>query len=276
MKAFILAAGQGSRLLPLTSETPKTLLNISGTTILEYQLVTLASCGIHEVVIIGGFRMDKLRESAERYVALHGLHLTLKFVHNKEYDRTNNLFSLWLAREEMTGDFVVINGDNVFDRRALIRSMAVKDASVIMAIHRNPSYDDEDMKVRIAGDRVIEVSKKIDNQIASGESIGLRVFRGPGVEGFRHAMDMEMLEDVERKAFFVKAIQYMIDHSHEVAYADVTEYQYGELDFHEDLKDLQLTMSGMMLQTIMLYTNPAGVYAQGFKVYGNAALKRAG
>lgn len=276
MKAFILAAGQGSRLLPLTSETPKTLLNISGTTILEYQLVTLASCGIHEVVIIGGFRMDKLREAAERYVALHGLNLTLKFIHNKEYDRTNNLFSLWLAREEMTGDFVVINGDNVFDRRTLIRSMAVKDASVIMAIHRNPSYDDEDMKVRIAGDRVIEVSKKIDNQIASGESIGLRVFRGPGVEGFRHAMDMEMLEDVERKAFFVKAIQYMIDHSHEVAYADVTEYQYGELDFHEDLKDLQLTMSGMMLQTIMLYTNPAGVYAQGFKVYGNAALKRAG
>ena len=64
MKAIILAAGQGKRLLPLTQDTPKTLLNISGTTSLEYQLVTLASCKVKEVVLVGGFRVDKLKDYA--------------------------------------------------------------------------------------------------------------------------------------------------------------------------------------------------------------------
>lgn len=276
MKAFILAAGQGSRLLPLTSETPKTLLNVGGTTILEYQLVTLASCGIREVVLIGGFRMDKLQDAARRYAAVHGLDLTLKFVYNSEYDVTNNLFSLWLARQEMTGDFVVINGDNVFDRRALQRAMTQRESSVVLAIHQNAEYDDEDMKVRIAGTRVTEISKQIDNHLASGESIGLRVFHGNGVEGFKHAMDMVMIEDVERKAFFVKAIQHMIDCGHVVGYSDVTEFQYGELDFHEDLKNLEMTMSALMVQTILLHTNPAGMYARSMQLYQNPAMRKAG
>lgn len=254
MKAIILAAGQGSRLLPLTKETPKCLLNISGTTILEYQLVTLHSVGIKDVVLIGGFRVDKLRDYALRYVAAHGLDLRIKVINNREYDVTNNLYSLWLAREEMTTDFVVINGDNVFDRKALQKVIRQSDQSASVAIHRNPSYDNEDMKIRLVGGQVVEISKQIDNFEAHGESIGLRAFRGAGVLAFRYGLDMAMVEDVKRKSFFVKAIQHMIDAGHRVGYVDVTEYKYGELDFPEDLKALEVEMSSMMKQAIMMYT----------------------
>jgi len=154
--------------------------------------------------------------------------------------------------------------------------MAQRDTSVVLAIHKNSEYDDEDMKVRIVNGQVAEVSKQIDNHLANGESIGLRVFRGNGVEGFKHAMDMAMIEDVERKAFFVKAIQYMIDHGHSVGVADVTKFQYGELDFHEDLKNLELTMSALMIQTILLHTSPTGIYAQSMHLYRNPAMRHAG
>lgn len=275
MKAIILAAGQGKRLLPLTQDTPKTLLNISGTTILEYQLVTLASCNVKEVVLVGGFRVDKLKDYAERYIALHGLDLKLKVINNKDYAITNNLYSLWLAKDEMTSDFLVINGDNVFDRRAIVKMIQQKDITAAVAIHKNPSYDDEDMKVRIVGSTVVEISKGIDNLEASGESIGLRLFRGKGVAAFKYAMDLAMIEDVKRNAFFVRAIQHMIDMGHNVSYVEVTEFKYGELDFFEDLKNLEIDMSGMMKQTIMMHTNPASLYAISLQPYRASGMKKA-
>ncbi len=275
MKAIILAAGQGKRLLPLTQDTPKTLLNISGTTILEYQLVTLASCNVKEVVLVGGFRVDKLKDYAERYIALHGLDLKLKVINNKDYAITNNLYSLWLAKDEMTSDFLVINGDNVFDRRAIVKMIQQKDITAAVAIHKNPSYDDEDMKVRIVGSNVVEISKGIDNLAASGESIGLRLFRGKGVAAFKYAMDLAMIEDVRRNAFFVRAIQHMIDMGHNVGYVEVTEYKYGELDFFEDLKSLEVEMAGMMKQTIMMHTNPASLYAISLQPYRASGMKKA-
>ncbi|KAB2877820.1 phosphocholine cytidylyltransferase family protein [bacterium] len=275
MKAIILAAGQGKRLLPLTQDTPKTLLNISGTTILEYQLVTLASCNVKEVVLVGGFRVDKLKDYADRYIALHGLDLKLKVINNKDYAITNNLYSLWLAKDEMTSDFLVINGDNVFDRRAIVKMIQQKDITAAVAIHKNPGYDDEDMKVRIAGSNVVEISKGIDNLAASGESIGLRLFRGKGVAAFKYAMDLAMIEDVKRNAYFVRAIQHMIDMGHNVGYVDVTEFKYGELDFFEDLKNLEIEMSGMMKQSIMMHTNPASLYAISLQPYRSAGMKKA-
>lgn len=275
MKAIILAAGQGKRLLPLTQDTPKTLLNISGTTILEYQLVTLASCNVKEVVLVGGFRVDKLKDYAERYIALHGLDLKLKVINNKDYAITNNLYSLWLAKDEMTSDFLVINGDNVFDRRAIVKMIQQKDITAAVAIHKNPSYDDEDMKVRIVGSNVVEISKGIDNLAASGESIGLRLFRGKGVAAFKYAMDLAMIEDIKRNAFFVRAIQHMIDMGHNVGFVEVTEYKYGELDFFEDLKSLEIEMSGMMKQTIMMHTNPASLYAISLQPYRASGMKKA-
>lgn len=275
MKAIILAAGQGKRLLPLTQDTPKTLLNISGTTILEYQLVTLASCNVKEVVLVGGFRVDKLKDYAERYIALHGLDLKLKVINNKDYAITNNLYSLWLAKDEMNSDFMVINGDNVFDRRAIVKMIQQKDITAAVAIHKNPSYDDEDMKVRIVGSNVVEISKGIDNLEASGESIGLRLFRGKGVAAFKYAMDLAMIEDVKRNAFFVRAIQHMIDMGHNVSYVEVTEFKYGELDFFEDLKSLEIDMSAMMKQTIMMHTNPASLYAISLQPYRASGMKKA-
>ncbi len=274
-KVFILAAGQGKRLLPLTEYTPKCLVNVNGTTILEYQLVTMASVGVKEVVLIGGFEAQKLKSMADHYVALHGLDLRIKLIYNKDYAITNNLFSLWLAKEEMTSDFMVINGDNVFDRKAMIKVIQSKDAAVL-AIHRNDSYDDEDMKVEIRNGRVVGISKQIPNDIANGESMGLRGFRGAGVNAFKNALDQAMIEDVTRNSFFVKAIQRMIDVGENVGYVDVTEYQYGELDFFDDLRHLETELSGMMKQTVLLHTNPMGVFAQTNGMYTSMRMKNAG
>lgn len=275
VKAIILAAGNGSRLSPLTDNTPKCLLDISGSTILEYQLVMLAGCGIKEVVLVGGFCVEKLTEFARRYVTMHGLDIKLTVITNREYKKTNNLYSLWLAKDEMTSDFIVLNADNVFARDTLIRVLDEQRFDVSLAIHRHDRYDNEDMKVRIFGDRVVEISKQVDNHLADGESIGLRIFRNGGVTAFRQALDRAMMEDRMRNQYFVKAIGHLIETGCNVGYVDVSSNLYLELDFHEDLKHIRMAASDMMMQSILLNSNLTRSFIHEFYPYGAARFNQA-
>ena len=60
MKAVILSAGQGKRLLPLTADSPKCILPIMGQTLIEWQIDELAKCGIDQVTVVLGYRADKV------------------------------------------------------------------------------------------------------------------------------------------------------------------------------------------------------------------------
>ncbi len=62
MKAIILAAGQGTRLLPFTREHPKCLVPVGGKAILDHQLEALAAAGVEDVLVVGGYRIDRLEE----------------------------------------------------------------------------------------------------------------------------------------------------------------------------------------------------------------------
>ncbi len=132
------------------------------------------------------------------------------------------------------------------------------------------------MKVRFAGSHVIEISKTIDNNLANGESIGLRLFRKSGVEAFRAALDEAMTHPDARKAFFVKAIQLMIDKGFHVGYADVTEFQYGELDFPEDLRNLEQSFSLYMIQNIYTYASPMAARRRPNAAPRSLYMKRTG
>src|SRR5262245_50784970 len=102
MKAVILSAGQGSRLLPLTADRPKCLLPLGTSTLLEWQIETLSRCGVDDVVVVVGFRAP-LVEAALAKLARPGL--SIRTVFNPFFNVADNLGSCWMARHEMTGDF---------------------------------------------------------------------------------------------------------------------------------------------------------------------------
>ena len=106
-RAVILAAGQGSRLLPLTEDTPKCLLDLAGRSMLEWQLRGLAAAGIREVVVLTGFRSD-LVESALQRIAPAGL--TVRTLFNPFYKVADNLASCWLARSMSEASMVPETG----------------------------------------------------------------------------------------------------------------------------------------------------------------------
>ena len=104
MHAVILAAGRGERLRPLTDTTPKCLTLVGGKPILEYELDALEAAGIKECTIVVGYRASQIIE----HFGPNFKHLTLNYVRNTDYATTKNLYSLWLAKDYLQSQTILI------------------------------------------------------------------------------------------------------------------------------------------------------------------------
>ncbi len=178
MKIIILAAGRGERLMPLTKNTPKPLLDMgNGNTLLEEQLSRIAQSGvISEVVIVAGY----LAEQVEAKVSTqpHG-ELEVRTLYNPFFEVSNNLMSLWLARSEMNDDFMVTNGDNLFSSKVFQGFAEETSDGIWLSLGHKDEFDHDDMRVSLTDGAVSRVSKKIPDPEAHAESPGLGLVRGP-------------------------------------------------------------------------------------------------
>ena len=231
MKAIILAAGRGTRLYPYTQYIPKCLLDIGGLTILEHQLNHIRDCGISEVVIVVGFGFEKVENFLRNF---DGLGMKIKTLYNPFYQTTNSLISLWIARGEMNDDIVVMNGDDVFEIDVIDKALAVSNEKICMPIKRKTSYDDEDMKVKLDKEKIIDISKSINNNI-SAESVGLRVFRDTGVEIIKRAIEEEMRSPGAEKKWYISSIQRLINKGYKIKSLDIDDLFWMDVDYPVDL-----------------------------------------
>ena len=94
MKALIIGAGQGRRLLPLTEREPKALLDIGGKSLLQWQVESLADCGIKEVVFLAGFNLPAVERSLEQ-MAARWPGVRFRAVYNPFYGVADNLATCW-------------------------------------------------------------------------------------------------------------------------------------------------------------------------------------
>jgi choline kinase len=116
MQAVILAAGRGTRLRPVTDHCPKCLVEVQGKPILQYQLEGLCDAGVRECVIVVGYRAAQVRN----FFGARFRDVGITYVENEIFDSTNNIYSLWLALQEITGDLLLLEGDLVFEPSLLI------------------------------------------------------------------------------------------------------------------------------------------------------------
>lgn len=93
MKALILAAGFGSRLMPLTKNVPKTMVKYKGKKIIEYEIEALKAANIDEIAVVGGYKFEILREFLKQKFKIK------RFFKNANFTRTNMLYSLFCARD---------------------------------------------------------------------------------------------------------------------------------------------------------------------------------
>ena len=143
MKAIILSAGRGSRLGHMVDDKPKCLIDFNGRTLLDRQLDTLQANGVDEAVVVTGF-CDWLVEAR---IAQRCGGPTVRTIYNPFYKVADNTGSLYVAREELSGDCLVWNGDTLVSN-ALMRCVVTNHRpGICVTIDRKDSYDADDMKV---------------------------------------------------------------------------------------------------------------------------------
>lgn len=152
MKALILAAGSGIRLCPGTDDKPKSLIEIGGKALLDYQIDALIECNIKDIIITTGHLEKKLRE----YVAKKYPFLNVAYVYNPEYDTTNYIYSMWLARELINDDLILIHGDLVFDEELLV-NMVNSNYTNCVLISRKNKPQSKDFKAEVESNSVIKI-----------------------------------------------------------------------------------------------------------------------
>jgi len=231
MKAVILSAGQGKRLLPLTADCPKCILPVRGQSLIEWQIDELAKCGIDQVTVVLGFRADKVeRILRERYGSDR-----VKTIYNAAYAVSDNLVSCWAAHDEMRSDFVLLNGDTLFEAAVMQRLLDSHERPVTVAISHKSDYDADDMKVELDGCRLVRIGKDLLPDQVDGESIGMILFRGQGPRSFHIALEKALRTSSAQKKWYLSVIDEMA-RSMPVWTCSMKGLQWCEVDYPADLK----------------------------------------
>jgi len=232
MKAIVLSAGQGSRLLPLTTSRPKCLVEFSGRSLLEWQLEALYWGGVREVVVVTGFAADQVEEMlAKRTPA--GLKVRTQY--NPFYKVADNLATCWLVRQEMQGPCLILNGDTLIEP-AIVRSLLQAPAAPItVTVDRKPQYDADDMKVRTEGSRLTAIGKTLAADSVDAESIGFLRFSREGAARFIEQIERVMRTPEGVKLWYLSAINALAQAGVPVEVASIEGLQWGEVDFHPDI-----------------------------------------
>lgn len=111
----LLAAGTGSRLHPLTLDSPKCLTVVKGKPILQHLLDTFRTQGIKKIIIATGYLEHRIRA----YMNQHAQDMQVEYVFNVDYQTTNNIYSLWLTRQLINEAFLLVESDLIFDAQLL-------------------------------------------------------------------------------------------------------------------------------------------------------------
>ncbi|HVI32883.1 NTP transferase domain-containing protein [Phenylobacterium sp.] len=236
-RALILSAGQGKRLLPLTTSRPKCLIDLSGKTLLEWQLQGLRAAGIREVVVVTGFKAEAVDAELAR-LSIPGLEVRTLF--NPFYDVADNLASCWMAREVFDRELLLLNGDTLFEPAVAERLLAAPASEITVTVDRKAEYDADDMKVLEEGGRLEAIGKTITEYNA--ESIGFIRFSAAGAARFVAAIDAVIRSPGGLKRWYLSAIDELARDTGVVTVQSIEGLDWGEMDFPADVEaNLALT-----------------------------------
>jgi choline kinase len=230
-RAIILSAGQGKRLLPLTESRPKCLIELSGRTLLAWQLLRLEAAGVREAVVVTGFGAGEVDAEIAR---LNLRQMRVRTFYNPFYALADNLASCWVARAEFDRDVLLLNGDTIFEAAIAERLLGAPPAEITVTVDRKPGYDADDMKVQTDGARLLTIGKTIDTYDA--ESIGFLRFSAAGAQRFAAAVEQAMLRPEGLRRWYLSVINDLAQSGAGVRVQSIEGLEWAEMDFPQDVE----------------------------------------
>jgi choline kinase len=245
VKAIVIAAGMGRRLVPHTDHVPKALVPLRGRPILAHQIAAYRAAAIDDCVVVRGWCGERLAELDWPGV---------RTVPNPRYAETNILHSLFAAHGEIDGPFVSSYGDIVF-APDVVHTLLDTPGDIVLTVDRgwqrtyegrseHPASEAE--LCRVADGRVLRVGKCVGPDGAHGEFIGLARYSARGAAILREAWERLAAEYDGRedrpfadapafaRSYLCDLFQHLIDRGVEVRHSDI-DGRWREIDTRQDL-----------------------------------------
>lgn len=229
MKAVILAAGLGTRLRPITDSVPKCMVPVNGTPIIDKQINNLIENGISEsdIIIIGGYLEDVLKSH------LQTKYPRINFISNPRFNETNNMYSLYLAKEFVEGkEFLLMNADVYFDSD-IIKGLLKAPGSAIAC--DQSQYLEESMKITVdASGAITHISKKISEADHFAVSIDVYKISPEASRELFKTIRQTIIEEKNENSWTEVALDSIFETQQFRPY--VIDGRWFEIDTLEDLK----------------------------------------
>jgi len=184
MKAIIIGAGRGIRLMPETKSYPKCMMDgIGKKRVLDWILDSLESAGVDDIVFIGGYHIEKVMKAYPELV----------FYINSEWAENGILASLFYAEREMNTGFIASYSDIIYTP-AVVKKLLGSKADIALVVDRDwrKNYkgrtlhpESQAEKVRVISGRVRFIGKHLNSDLAYGEFTGLAKFSRKGAKIIR-------------------------------------------------------------------------------------------
>jgi choline kinase len=250
MRAIIIGAGRGSRLMPTTANQPKCFARVQDRRILDWSLSALADNGIDDICFIGGYQIDRVRVDYPNFT----------FRHNEDWENNNILLSLMHAEDLMDGPFICCYSDILFSSN-LIGGLITSDKDITLAVdvgweeryqHRTQHPPDDAEKLSVSNGSVTRVHRGIKASDAHGEYTGIAKFSSMGAsllkEHFNRCKQQYAGKPfreakVFEKSYKILLFQEMLEAGVAMHHTD-TAGEYIEIDTQEDFELAQTQWKG--------------------------------
>lgn len=231
MKAIILAAGIGSRIRPLTDNSPKCLLKVGSKTILERMIDNLLAVNISEFIMVTGYMADTIQS----YIKEKYPQLNITYIHNPRYLETNTGYSVLLARDlVLDSDFVKLDGDVVFEQ-TIIEKLLHSDNPNCLSIDQNIHLAKEEVKVKMDNQfRVLEVGKKLDPTKVQGESIGIEKLSKEAGKVFFEILEEQIIQKQNLQDYYDDSYTTLVERGIPFYSVDISNLKWVEIDTLDD------------------------------------------
>lgn len=222
MKAFLMAAGMGTRISEIANK-PKSLLSIGDETLLHHTVKLLQKNNI-EVTIILGYKGDMIKDELK--------HMNVRFLENPFYKVTNSIASLWFARDFITAeeDILLANADVFWQQDILDQLLAVDDQVVLLA----------DETRRLSGDyffqcdgrKLIAYGKEMKEEDRTSEYVGIAKIKKEFIPKMIAQLNA-LIKDGDYNLWWENTL-YSLIHEYSINVEDIKGKFWSEIDVYAD------------------------------------------
>jgi choline kinase len=213
-----MAAGIGSRLKQLSGNKPKCLIEANGETLISRSVSLLQQRGIDSICVVTGYKSECIHDELEDRVS---------YFHNPYYEVTNSIASLWLAREMLSSDVILMNADIYYENAVLDLAMAQTSRAVMLSDCTR--IKDADFRFGVQADRILITGNQLSDEETDCEYVGIVRIDRSFIKPFKARLET-MVERGDLRNWWEGVLYEFIDDGIDIFHRDVEGAFWTEID----------------------------------------------